>query len=144
MSRTTPRTVSSISCSTPGAQLPSTSMMPLPRISPASTTRLVVVRVSQATRASGSLDRNRSTMVSEMRSETLSGCPSETLSEVKWKEVRDKGRTPRGHGRQGWAAKHIKICLYVQAVSWGEQQGRDQRQRRRLDRHTPQERRHAC
>ena len=35
----------------PGAQLPSVSIMPFPRTSPASTTRLVVVSVSQATRA---------------------------------------------------------------------------------------------
>ena len=39
-------------------------MMPLPRISPASTTSWVVVSVSQAIRASGSLERNRSTIAS--------------------------------------------------------------------------------
>ena len=42
------------------------SITPLQRISPASTTRWVVVSVSQATRASGSLDRNRSTIASEI------------------------------------------------------------------------------
>ena len=90
MARTTPRTVSSISCWTPGAQLPSVSMMPLPRISPARTTRLVVVRVSHATRASGSFDRNRSTIESEIWSATLSGWPSETLSEVNRNDERAK------------------------------------------------------
>jgi hypothetical protein len=40
-------------------------------------------QVSQAMRASGSLDRNRSTIASEIWSATLSGWPSETLSEVK-------------------------------------------------------------
>ena len=43
------------------------------RTSPASTMRLVVTRVSQATRASGSALRKASTTVSEMRSPTLSG-----------------------------------------------------------------------
>ncbi|MNV79858.1 hypothetical protein D3C71_1734270 [compost metagenome] len=66
------------------------SMMPLPRISPAITTRFVVVRVSHATRASGSFDRNRSTMASEIWSATLSGWPSETLSDVKRKDERAK------------------------------------------------------
>jgi hypothetical protein len=56
------------------------------------------------------LDRNRSTTVSEMRSATLSGWPSETLSEVKRKDERDKKELRRG----GTAARHIKICLYVQ------------------------------
>jgi hypothetical protein len=40
---------------TPGAQLPSSSMIPSPRISPARTTICVVHKVSQATRASGIL-----------------------------------------------------------------------------------------
>ncbi|MCY1552834.1 hypothetical protein D9M68_892580 [compost metagenome] len=75
---------------TPGAHSPSAFMMPSPRISPAITTRLVVVRVSHATRASGSLDRNRSTTASEIWSATLSGWPSETLSEVKRNDERAK------------------------------------------------------
>ena len=83
MRLTVARTACSISSRTPGAQLPSSSMMPLQRISPASTTRLVVVSVSQAMRASGSFDRNRSTMASEIWSATLSGWPSETDSDVK-------------------------------------------------------------
>jgi hypothetical protein len=45
--------------------------------------RLVVTSVSQATRAKGSADRKASNTVSEMRSATLSGWPSETLSDVK-------------------------------------------------------------
>src|SRR5260221_738943 len=72
----------------PGDQLPSSSMIPSPRISPASTTRLVVVMVSQATRASGSFDRNRSTIASEIWSATLSGWPSDTDSEVNRYELR--------------------------------------------------------
>ena len=51
----------------------SVSMIPVPRISPARTTRLVVVIVSHATRASGSLDKNKSTIASEIWSATLSG-----------------------------------------------------------------------
>src|SRR3569623_608376 len=87
MSLTTLRTVCSISSSAPGAQPPlspqrSGSYIGLQRISPASTTRWVVVRVSQATRDSGSFDRNRSTIASEIWSDTLSGWPSETLSDV--------------------------------------------------------------
>jgi S-adenosylmethionine synthetase len=53
------------------------------RTSPARMIRLVVTRVSQATRASGSSARKASTTVSEMRSATLSGWPSDTLSLVK-------------------------------------------------------------
>ena len=60
-----------------------------PRVSPAITTRLVVARVSQATRtceASSPLAaasrKKQSTTSSEMRSQTLSGCPSETDSLV--------------------------------------------------------------
>ena len=62
-------------------------MMPLPRISPASTTSCVVVSVSQAMRASGSFDRNRSTMASQIWSETLSGWPSRNRfgrEEIDW------------------------------------------------------------
>ena len=54
-----------------------------PRTSPASTMRLVVHSVSQATRAWSSRVRKASTTASEMRSQTLSGCPSETDSLVK-------------------------------------------------------------
>jgi hypothetical protein len=46
------------------------------------TMRLVVTIVSQATRATGSRDRNRSTTASEIWSATLSGWPSDTDSEV--------------------------------------------------------------
>ena len=44
-----------------------------PRVSPASTTRLVVTNVSQATRAYGSAARKASRTVSLIRSATLSG-----------------------------------------------------------------------
>jgi hypothetical protein len=45
--------------------------------------RLVVTSVSQATRATGSALRKASTTTSLIRSATLSGWPSETLSLVK-------------------------------------------------------------
>ena len=66
---------------------------PKARTSPARMMRLVVTMVSQATRASGSLLRNASTTTSEIRSATLSGWPSETLSEVKMYEGRMTGST---------------------------------------------------
>ena len=44
--------------------------------------RWVVTMVSQATREYGSAPRKASTTVSEIRSATLSGWPSETLSLV--------------------------------------------------------------
>ena len=43
---------------------------------------LVVAKVSQATRASGSSAKKASKTASEMRSQTLSGWPSDTGSEV--------------------------------------------------------------
>src|SRR5689334_13668628 len=61
-----------------------------PRTSPAMTTRLVVQSVSTATRDSGSAARNASTTESEMRSQTLSGCPSDTLSLVNRYDFLDK------------------------------------------------------
>src|SRR5512147_434531 len=54
-------------------------------ISPASTTMPVLHSVSQAMRAFGSCRRISSTTASEIRSHILSGCPSETDSEVKKK-----------------------------------------------------------
>lgn len=51
-------------------------------VSPAMTIRLVVAKVSIAVRAELSLLRYRSTTASDMRSQTLSGCPSETDSDV--------------------------------------------------------------
>src|SRR5262249_55606477 len=56
---------------------------PGPRVSPANTTRLVVTRVSHATREYGSAVRYASRTVSLSRSATLSGCPSDTDSDVK-------------------------------------------------------------
>src|SRR3569623_2286473 len=101
MSFTTLRTVCSISSSAPGAQPPlspqrSGSYIGLQRISPASTTRWVVVRVSQATRDSGSFDRNRSKIASEIWADTLAGWPSETLSEVNRYSARIRAIPPRG------------------------------------------------
>ena len=53
-----------------------------PLISPAKTTLLVVVNVSQATLETESLDKYESTTISEILSQTLSGWPSETDSLV--------------------------------------------------------------
>ena len=50
--------------------------------SPATTATPVFTSVSQATRASGSRARIASSTASEIWSATLSGCPSETDSEV--------------------------------------------------------------
>src|SRR5437879_1673911 len=55
-------------------------------ISPATTTRPVVIRVSQATRPSGSSARTASRTESEIWSAILSGWPSVTDSDVKVKE----------------------------------------------------------
>src|SRR5208282_3947393 len=60
-------------------------MLAGPRTSPASTMRFVVTSVSHATREKGSAERYVSTTASEMRSQTLSGCPSDTDSLVKRK-----------------------------------------------------------
>jgi hypothetical protein len=54
-----------------------------PRTSPAITIRLVVASVSAATREAGSAARKASTMLSEIRSQTLSGWPSATDSLAK-------------------------------------------------------------
>src|SRR3954452_25629001 len=68
-----------------------------PRVSPAMTTRLVVQSVSQATRTlrasqpwRGAWSKKASTTSSEIRSQTLSGWPSETDSLVKRYEERAK------------------------------------------------------
>src|ERR687888_2675036 len=55
-------------------------------ISPATTTRPVVISVSQATRPAGSSASTASRTVSETWSATLSGWPSVTDSEVNWNE----------------------------------------------------------
>src|SRR6185436_8858019 len=67
-----------------------------PRVSPAMTTLLVVASVSQAARiAQGSMPalgpsrKNKSTISSEIRSQTLSGWPSETDSLVNKYDLRD-------------------------------------------------------
>ena len=54
-----------------------------PLVSPAKITLLVVVKVSQATLETGFFDKYVSTTMSEILSQTLSGCPSETDSLVK-------------------------------------------------------------
>ncbi len=54
-----------------------------PRTSPATTQRSAVTSVSIATRAPLAFRRNASTISSEIRSATLSGCPSDTDSLVK-------------------------------------------------------------
>jgi len=54
-------------------------------ISPATTTRPVVISVSQATRPFGSSARTASRTESEIWSAILSGWPSVTDSDVNWK-----------------------------------------------------------
>src|SRR5918996_6303830 len=56
-------------------------------ISPASTTRLFFTSVSAATRERGSCARIASSTASEIWSATLSGCPSDTDSEVNRKSL---------------------------------------------------------
>src|SRR5579862_4079085 len=65
-----------------------------PRTSPASTMWLVVARVSTPQRACGSAARKVSTIASEMRSQTLSGWPSDTDSLVKTKSCCGKRCSP--------------------------------------------------
>src|SRR5580692_1415618 len=60
----------------------STSTQALVVTSPATMTTPVLTRVSQATRPRGSAARMASRTASEIWSATLSGCPSETDSEV--------------------------------------------------------------
>src|SRR6185312_10099862 len=61
-------------------------------ISPATTTRPVVISVSQATRPSGSSVRTASRIASEIWSAILSGWPSVTDSDVNRNERADIGR----------------------------------------------------
>src|SRR5215510_9255301 len=82
-----------------------------PRVSPAMTTWFVVAMVSQATRscqgstpALGPSRKNRSTTSSEIRSQTLSGCPSETDSLVNRYDLRDTD-TPLGLDGNGKTAR---------------------------------------
>src|SRR5215467_7481222 len=63
-------------------------MSALEVISPATTTIPVLARVSQATRLCGSLAISASRMASEIWSHILSGCPSDTDSEVKKKSFK--------------------------------------------------------
>src|SRR6202142_1453774 len=65
----------------------STSTQALVVISPATITTPVLTSVSQATRPRGSASMIASRIASEIWSATLSGCPSETDSDVKEKLV---------------------------------------------------------
>ena len=80
---TIPRTISSIA--------PLLATESGPRTSPATTTKLVVAKHSQATRASRSARRNASRTASEIRSQILSGCPSDTDSDENRWLVGDNG-----------------------------------------------------
>ncbi len=60
----------------------SISTQDLVRTSPATKTKPVLIRVSTATRDSGSFSSMASRMASEIWSAILSGCPSDTDSEV--------------------------------------------------------------
>src|SRR6185437_10769992 len=74
-------------------------------ISPATTTRPVVIRVSQATRPIGSSRRTASRTASEIWSAILSGCPSVTDSEVKRKS-REAIRGRLAHLQQRAELRH--------------------------------------
>src|ERR1700760_4011498 len=111
-------------------------MMPSPLISPARTTRLVVVIVSHATRASGSFDRNRSTIASEIWSATLSGWPSDTDSEVK-RELERMENPFRGGEGPGRCHPHKKLSLYRDLAAGEPDGNREQQQRGGGDRGEP-------
>ena len=83
MSRMTDRTRASMLVRVSGARVVT---------SPATQTKSVVQRVSTATRLSGSWTRQKSRTASEIWSETLSGWPSETDSDVNSR--RAMGRIP--------------------------------------------------
>ena len=87
---TAARATASIFALPSSVRLPSASMIARSdeRTSPDRMIRCVVTIVSHATRASGSVDRNRSTTASEIWSATLSGWPSDTDSEVNRNESR--------------------------------------------------------
>src|SRR5438105_2050035 len=77
-------------------------------ISPATTTRPVVISVSQATRPSGSSVRTASSTESEIWSAILSGWPSVTDSEVKEKLRFDiPGRLPNGRSYSSVGSRPI-------------------------------------
>src|ERR1700746_1297785 len=86
-----------------------------PRTSPASTTRLLVTSGSTPHRACGSTARKVSTIASEIRSQILSGCPSDTDSLVNTKSRLAKS-LPFLRGRQ----EHVS----VDAILWDERQAR--------------------
>src|SRR6187551_3238779 len=73
-------------------------------ISPATTAMFDFTRVSHATRLCLSSVRQASSTLSEMRSATLSGCPSPTDSEEKTKELAMREGT--GGGGAGQAQYH--------------------------------------
>src|ERR1700743_3658622 len=86
-------------------------MLSGPRTSPANTTRLGVASVSTATRLCGSAARNRSTTASEMRSQTLSGWPSPTDSDVKRKSLETFiKRTFQSEGQRTNLSSLVLLC----------------------------------
>src|SRR5207253_5475472 len=82
-------------------------------ISPATTTRPVVISVSQATRPFGSSARTASRTVSEIWSAILSGWPSVTDSDVNWK-LRGAGMR-RGYLLDPDERRQIRLALGARA-----------------------------
>src|SRR4051812_11308446 len=67
--------------------------------------------VSHATRLYLSCAKQASSTLSEMRSATLSGCPSPTDSEEKTKELAMRERTARSSLRQGESSSHQDFMM---------------------------------
>src|SRR5436305_2512762 len=96
-------------------------------ISPATTTRPVVMSVSQATRPVGSSARTASSTESEIWSAILSGWPSVTDSEVKENERLDIAGTlarelPAGSSHRYVAVTRLHDCVSrsLDSLGWSE------------------------
>src|ERR671933_347637 len=82
-------------------------------ISPATTTRPVVISVSQATRPAGSSASTASSTPSEIWSAILSGCPSVTDSEVKRNSLPSASRENIGRAGYTGLAPPLPLALQV-------------------------------
>src|SRR5918912_4400931 len=106
------------------------SMYSLVVISPATTTRPVVISVSHATRLAGSRASAASSTASEIWSAILSGCPSVTDSDVK-----RKLRAATGEGGYPTPLRRLQVRheRLDAAVARPEQEQRAERPEVRLD-----------
>src|SRR5688572_33343857 len=88
-------------------------------ISPATTTTLDFTIVSHATRLVLSTVRQASSTLSEMKSATLSGCPSPTDSEKKTKDLAMRGDafTDGTSPAAAPASPNINVCRFRDASS---------------------------